>query len=214
MALQLPAILAIGRTTRASRREVDHTLQADVDEIVYAAAHLKPRITEALLGEAMLAPGDLGFGWLPARADDAASLFSGTEYGALFIAEMQARFERPDTSEVLEQHVGVLPNWAVHQVRSSFDPAAVPDALGDAHGDCRVYHRRLGGIAEDNVALRVVPDQRCGRLEVDAAFLRRGVLMMALACWPSRPGRAEAARMPELASIADRKWAGVAEALR
>jgi hypothetical protein len=141
-------------------------------------------------------------------------MFTGDEYRTLCIAGLAARFECADTREAVEQHIGVLPRWAVRHLGSSFLPTATPAAPGGPHGDCRIYQRRLVDVGEGGVAVRVVPNEGSWRPGVDAAFLRRGALLMALVYLPGRAGTTAAPTMPELAAIADRKWASVAEALR
>lgn len=174
-------------------------------------APMRAPLTEALLREVMLVAEDLGAEWtaLPSGAEEG-SLFTATEYEPLFIADLHVRLRNRRSGEELEQHVGVLPRWAVRHVRSGL-------AEERARGNSRVQpgcraRVRPAAVGEQGVALRV-PARHHGLPDVDAIILRRGVAVMALASWP---GTAVVTPSPieQLARTADQKWRRIAELLR
>lgn len=176
----------------------------------------KPHITRALLGDAMLGVDDLRGAWM---ADDAhlspRSFFAGTEYESIFLTDLQVRLSRPETSEYLEQHVAVLPDWAIAPFAGVLD-GVMADGLGGVPGALsHTAKLHLPPIADQKFACRVAVTAGKERpLSTDAVVLRRGALVMALAYWHADGGFPHAAATASLAVLADRKWSSTAEALR
>lgn len=203
----VPTLLALAAPPRLSAAS-----RPDDDALV---AH-KPRITQALLGDAMLDAGDLRGAW---AQDDAhissRSFFAGTAYESLFLTDLQVRLIRPETSEHLEQQVAVLPHWAIAPFAGDLDGVMAAGFGGVPDGVSHTTALHLPPIADQKYALRVAVTAGKERpVSTDAVFLRRGALVMALAYWHADGGFPHAAATASLAVLADRKWSATAEALR
>jgi hypothetical protein len=174
----------------------------------------KDDLTVALLGDAMLTTADLAGCWEQMVEDCGRSLFSSTEYQALFIADLKIRFRRRETGEFLEQHVGVLPRWAVRHFADELH-GAVTEKLSSREPRASTSLLHMPPMGDQKFGLRVASSHGGERpLSTDAVFLRRGSLVMALAYWHTDGALPHAAATTSLALLADRKWAGTADALR
>jgi hypothetical protein len=172
----------------------------------------KDDLTVRLLGDAMLTLTDLPGEWECLLEDCERSLFSGTEYQALFIADLRIRFRRRETGEFLEQHVGVLPRWAVRHFADELD-GAVTQQLDETRAQTTLLH--MPPMADQKFGLRVAACRGLERpISTDAVFLRRGALVMALSYWHGDGTFPHAAATTSLALLADRKWCATADALR
>lgn len=205
----VPAFLALASPPRprVSRPE-DDALMAQ-----------KPRITRALLGDAMLGADDLRGAWVQDDAHiSSRSFFAGTEYESLFLTDLQVRMSRAETAEFLEQHVAVLPDWAIGPFAGDLDGVMADGLGGVPGGDSHIAHTaelHLPPIADQKFAVRVAITAGNERpVSTDAVVLRRGALVMALAYWHADGGFPHAAATASLAVLADRKWLSTAEALR
>lgn len=173
----------------------------------------KQEITDALLGDAMLGTPDLRGTWERLFEDCDKSLFSGTEYQALFIADMRVRLCRRETGEFLEQHVGVLPRWAVRHFADELDGAITQHLSYGSRAETSLLH--MPPMADQKFGLRVAAAHGLARpVSTDAVFLRRGALVMALAYWHADGGFPHAAATASFALLADNKWAATADALK
>ena len=178
--------------------------------------HRKDAITSALLGDAMLTPADLPGAWALGEAPlrDRA-LFGASEYQAIFIADMRVRMQRPETNEHLEQHVGVLPRWAIRHFADELDCAVTEGVSYPQAGEATMTMLHMPARADQKFGLRIARATGADRpMSTDAVYLRRGSLVMALAYWQGDGTIPHAATTTSLALLADLKWAATAQALR
>jgi len=197
------------RKPLAHERRIARRRRAEDDDRTVSL--IKSEVTRGLIGEALLQADDLPSGWVQ-DCDTGESLFSGTEFEPLFMSEMRVRFYRPDTAEYLDQHVGILPRWAVSHFEGELARATVHTGFGGRASAAHVID--IPPLGDQALALRLPAGAADpAPLSVDAVFLRRGVFVMALASWHPDPRRLDAGRTAYLAILADRKWAPVASAL-
>jgi hypothetical protein len=202
----IPTLRAISSPLRPTAHD-----QADLYDDVDAR---KAEITVALLGDATLTLPDLPGAWEQQVDACERSLFSGTEYQALFIADLQVRFRRRETGEFLEQHIGVLPRWAVRHFADELD-GAVTQHVSHIEPRATTTLLHMPPMGDQKFGLRVASSRGLPRpISTDAVFLRRGALVMALAYWHADGELPHAAATTSLALLADRRWAATADALR
>src|SRR5215210_930422 len=120
----MPSLLPLIPALRSFSHPILPTRQDETDVADNQLGERKADITSALLGDAMLSIADLPGDWSnDVAATGERSLFGASEYHALFIAEMRIRLSRGVTNEHLEQHIGVLPRWAVRHFADELDCA-------------------------------------------------------------------------------------------
>lgn len=211
----MPDLLPLIPTLRNFAGAVTPTLLDERDAAGDELDDRKAAITTALLGDAVLVPADLPGAWaLDAPASRERSLFGSSVYHALFIAEMRVRLRRAETNEHLEQHIGVLPRWAIRHFADELDSAVTHGVSYPQPNRSSLTMLHMPGTAEQKFALRMARADEGRPLSTDAVYLRRGALVMALAYWQGDGGVSHAATTTSLALLADLKWAETADALR
>ncbi len=205
MSFALPIVaLALRSTKRAENAAARLAPDHDVER-------LRPELTDALLGDAMLDATDLPQSWARAGGTRSA-LFGGTEYAALCIADARVSFRRDDGA-VIEQQIGVLPRWAARLHRLQFDSFGVHDPLLATPASRGRTTLPPMPVEEPQMTVRVAIGEAAAT-PGETVFLRRGSLVMALAYRPSAPDDDQPRHLRELTEIADEKWTALAEALR
>jgi hypothetical protein len=204
------ALLALSMSLRGAAAEDRRAASRATDDRTIRL--IKSAVTRQLVGEAMLQTADLPPGWVRDAAG-AESLFRGTELEQLFMSEMRVRFQRPDTGEYIDQHLGVVPRWVLGRCARRLELAAAR-VRSASSGEDAAEGIDIPPLGDQSVALRVRVDGGTpGPLSVEAVFLRRGVFVMALASWHRDPCALDAPRTTRLAALADTKVARVASAL-
>ena len=194
MASILPLALSL-TGSRPSRRPAEYERVFEITDSTTRQSGLKAELTSALLGDALLRAADLGHDWRHNPTRDVESIFTGTDYGALFIAELSARFDaRP--GESLEQHIGVLPRWAIRR----FDDG-ISESFRAGRGEVASLHE----IADRSLVFRLPSGDN-----THAVVLRRGAMVMGLLYIAPAGVPYDAARATALAALADQKWVEVA----
>jgi hypothetical protein len=166
---------------------------------------LRSEISQRIIGDALLRTHDLPAGWCSAPLTGRPSMLAATEFSDQLLGDVEARFRLAYSGQVIEQHIGILPRWMLRYFE-------------EQGGDERLLSGGDGG------ELRVLPagDQRFASaiisrytdaVNVNAIFLRRHGLVMALATWQFGSKRRDALHTNDLAPVADRVWAPVADAL-
>jgi len=127
---------------------------------------------------------------------------------------MRVRFRHAGTGEILEQHIAVLPRWAVRHFADELD-AKVTETIC-YQNDRRSPTTPMPEIGDEKFALRT---ERHRGLDVapsgtDAVVLRRGAMLMALASWQDDGNVPHPSAPTSIAVVADRKWSATADALR
>lgn len=206
-----PWLLSLTLSGASTRTAEDSWAPVDIsaDEVADA---LKAEVARALLGDAMLSLDDLPAGWdVDTCDDDGESLFSGTEYQPLFIARLQARFERRCSGEFLDQQVGILPQWVLRHFARELESAG--HGGGFAQGTAVAPLSDVALLGDQSLGVLVAPEGEFWAPGVEAIFLRRGTLVMALAYGQAAGRPLDVGKAARLALLADRKLSGVARAL-
>ncbi len=207
-----PWLLALTLTGSPSRT-VDEDFAAPIDiSADQVADALKAEVAHALLGDAMLSLDDLTEGWqTDDSGEDCESLFSGTEYQPLFIAQVQVRFERRRTGEFLDQQVGILPQWVLRHFADELESAGEDGGFSEQLPEASLTG--VPALGDQSLGVHVAPEGALGAPGVEAIFLRRGSLVMALAYAQAAGRPLDLGKAARLALLADRKLSGVAQAL-
>jgi hypothetical protein len=161
---------------------------------------LHARLADALLGDALLGVDDLGPGWAEVDASSQ-SLFTGTAYGGLAIADVRRAFVRASDGARVEQQIAVLPRWTLRHLSDDFAEGETP---ADVAAPVSVVQSASGARA------MVAPSLRRSAPRRPAGVVRHGAVVMALRF--ASPWSAEAPA--EIAAAADIKCAEIAEILR
>ncbi len=134
---------------------------------------LRSAMTELLLRPALIAPDDMAPGWrLDPNAGGSPDPDIANDVRSVFIADLDVRLSHEESGDVVRQHVGILPRWAL---RSSHANAIDRPIGGRASRDLAVTRHgvvvvtiafrageRSSGMDRD--ALVREADQRCASL--------------------------------------------------
>ncbi len=176
----------------------------------------KSDVAGALLGDAILGADDLPDGWERADVRGSKSLFGRSEVGALFIADMRVRFRHAGTGEMLEQHIAVLPRWAVRHFADELDANVTETICYQNDSRSQTTLMQMPEIGDQKFAFRTERDRGLdvAPAGTDAVVLRRGAMLMALAFWQDDGNVPHPSAATSMAVVADRKWSATADALR
>jgi hypothetical protein len=165
------------------------------------AAAMQGELTQAILGRALLSVRDLPAGWTLDVTPPGTPLMAGSEFDPLFIARLHARFRLVATGQIIEQEVGVLPQWALRHLPDDDAPALSEDGALRA------------APAGDAAFTKMIIERYAAAVNVNAMVMRRHGLVTAIASWQFGYKRKDALHSRDLVAPADRRWAHVADAM-
>jgi len=136
MSMILPAMLTVTRFRAPGSAEPESPRETSA---------LHALVADALLGDALLCLDDLGPGWAE-HAAEGESLFAGTAYAGVAIADVRRSFVRQPDGARLEQQVAVLPRWTLRHLADECGDGvtgATPASVIQAATSARAVGARL-----------------------------------------------------------------------